>query len=265
MRNIFIGMILGIANVIPGVSAGTMAVIFKIYDQLLDSISLDMEKLKKNFNFLAALGIGVVIGVVGFSSIITYLYENYSMQTSFAFIGVIVGSIPMIYKKVSQEGPVNFDGLILFVIPLFIMLYMSIQGDSGENTTIIRQLSTMSMVWLIFAGAISAFTMIIPGISGSFILLTIGAYTTIITAISERNVLILIPVGIGVVIGLVGGSKLVRILMEKYTQNTYLVILGLVVGSIFTLYPGFSLNKTGIISIICMTAAAIISYSFSEN
>ncbi len=123
----------------------------------------------------------------------------------------------------------------------------------------------MKRCWLIIAGMISAFTMIIPGISGSFILLTIGCYTTIITAISTFNVMLLMPFGIGVLIGLIGGSKLVRILLERYTQATYLVILGLVVGSVFTIFPGFSFSFSGIASVIALIVGAVVSYAFSQE
>ncbi|OON95425.1 MAG: hypothetical protein ATN36_08415 [Epulopiscium sp. Nele67-Bin005] len=265
MRNVLIGIILGMANVIPGVSAGTMAVIFKIYDQLLDSISLDINKIKKNFKFLVEIGVGVVVGILVFARIITFLYENFSMQTSFVFMGVIVGSIPMIYKKVSHEGKIKPTGIVLFAIPLAFMVYMSLSGEGTENAIIIRELDLMSGLWLGVAGAVAAFSMIIPGISGSFMLLTLGVYTTILTAVSELNIMIIMPVGIGVLVGLIGGSKLVRVLMKNYTQATYLVILGLVVGSIFAIYPGFTIGFEGISSIVCMILATGVSFYFAEK
>ncbi len=97
------------------------------------------------------------------------------------------------------------------------------------------------------------------------LLLTIGCYTTVVTAVSELNIVVLIPVAVGVVVGLLGGSQLVRTLLKSYTQATYLAILGLVVGSIFTLYPGISFDMIGIVSIICMVVAFVLSYYFSEK
>ncbi|WP_305768358.1 DUF368 domain-containing protein [Candidatus Epulonipiscium viviparus] len=286
MKNILIGMILGVANVIPGVSAGTMAVVFKIYDQLLDSISIDPKKLKKNANFLITLGIGIVAGILLFSKIITFLYENYNIQTNFVFIGVILGSIPMIYKKIVSEKKLEMGGIIPFVIPLIIMLYMAATGEESNTGILIENINITTAILFIFAGAISAFTMIIPGISGSFILLTIGCYETIIASISivtslalgllqgtvsfsnilsSHNLWILILFGFGMVIGLIGGSSLVQALLSNYTQGTYLVILGLVVGSIFTIYPGLPLNFTGISAILFMVVACVVSYMFSET
>jgi len=286
MKNILIGMILGVANVIPGVSAGTMAVVFKIYDQLLDSISIDPKKLKKNANFLITLGIGIVAGILLFSKVITFLYENYNIQTNFVFIGVILGSIPMIYKKIVSEKKLEMGGIIPFVIPLIIMLYMAATGEESNTGILIENINITTAILFIFAGAISAFTMIIPGISGSFILLTIGCYETIIASISivtslalgllqgtvsfsnilsSHNLWILILFGFGMVIGLIGGSSLVQALLSNYTQGTYLVILGLVVGSIFTIYPGLPLNFTGISAILFMVVACVVSYMFSET
>ncbi|OON94364.1 MAG: hypothetical protein ATN31_03530 [Candidatus Epulonipiscioides saccharophilum] len=286
MKNIVIGMILGVANVIPGVSAGTMAVVFKIYDQLLDSISVDLKKLKKNAKFLITLGIGVIAGIVLFSKLITFLYDNYNMQTNFVFIGVILGSIPMIYKKIVSEKDLEVGGILPFIIPLIIMLYMAATGEEKASGAIIQEINLATALLFVFAGAVSAFTMIIPGISGSFILLTIGCYETIIASISEMTSLavnfingsasledifrsyylwVLILFGIGVVIGLIGGSSLVQTLLKKYTQGTYLVILGLVVGSIFTIYPGITFNFTGLSAILFMMVACIVSYLFSES
>ncbi|MEG0013218.1 MAG: DUF368 domain-containing protein [Cellulosilyticaceae bacterium] len=265
IKNILIGMILGVANVIPGVSAGTMAVSLGIYDKLLDAISLKKEKLKKNFPFLVSLAIGVAVGILVFSNAITYLYDHYSIETSFAFIGIIIGSIPMVWRNIAKEGKVQTVGWIPCIITFMIMLIMAFTAEDASNQVVMTSVNIVESIWLIIAGAISAFTMIIPGISGSFIMLTLGVYTTTIGAISDMNLLILIPVGIGVLIGLLGGTKIVKILLNKYRQTTYLAILGLVVGSIFTLYPGFYFNISGIIAIVLMIIGAYISYYFSDK
>lgn len=265
IKNILIGMVLGIANVIPGVSAGTMAVSFGIYDKLLDAISLKKEKLKKNFPFLMSLAIGVAIGILIFSNAITYLYDHYSIETSFAFIGIIIGSIPMVWRNITKEGEVKIIGWIPCSITFIIMLVMAFTADDASNQVVLTSVNLMQIIWLIIAGAISSFAMIIPGISGSFIMLTLGVYTTTIAAISNMNLAILVPVGIGVLIGLIGGTKIVKILLDRYRQTTYLAILGLVAGSVFTLYPGFDWDISGLIAIVLMGIGACISYYFSDK
>lgn len=264
IKNVLIGMVLGVANVIPGVSAGTMAVSLGIYDKLLDSITLKKEKLKKNLPFLMTLLVGIALGILLFSQGITYLYENYTMETSFTFMGIILGSIPMIWRSVAKEGKVKPAGWIPCIVTFGIMIVMLFMGDDASNQAVITRVNFMGSIWLVIAGAISAFAMIIPGISGSFIMLTLGVYTTVMSAI-PTNLGILIPTGIGVVIGLIGGTKLVKILLRDHTQATYLAILGLVLGSIFTLYPGFELNSKGIVAIVLMIVGASISYYFSDK
>ena len=104
--------------------------------------------------------------------------------------------------------------------------YLSSQGLESNIEVILREINLGMSIWLIFAGAISAFSMIIPGISGSFIMLTLGVYTSVITAVSEFNFAILIPVAIGILIGLILGIKIVKVLLSKYQQATYMAILG---------------------------------------
>lgn len=264
IKNILIGMILGVANVIPGVSAGTMAVSLGIYDKLLDSISIKKEKLKKNFSFLVNLVIGVALGILLFSNAITYLYDHYSIETSFVFIGIIIGSIPMIWRNVAQEGRVKSKGWVPFIVTFTVMVMMAFASDDATNQAVMTNLNLAATIWLVIAGAISSFAMIIPGISGSFIMLTLGVYTTVISAI-PTNFAVLIPTAVGVLIGLVGGTKLVKVLLRDYRQSTYLAILGLVVGSIFTLYPGFEFTARGLIAILLMIIGAIVSYYFSDK
>lgn len=263
--NIFYGILLGVSNVIPGVSAGTMAVVLNIYDDLLSAVSLKKEHLKKNLIFLATIGIGAVIGILAFSNAITFLFEKYNMPTHFLFIGIILGSIPMVIKHAKAGKDIRPKNWIPFIITFAIMIVMVLTKDAQVNEMILREVNLGMFLWLIFAGAISAFSMIIPGISGSFIMLTLGVYTSVITAVSEFNFAILIPIAIGVLLGLILGIKIVKILLFKYQQATYMAILGLVIGSILVIYPGFTFNMTGFFALICMCIGIIITYSFADK
>ena len=121
LKNIFAGIVIGISNVIPGVSGGTMAVVLNVYDEILDAVSI--KRFVKHLFFIITLGIGMLAGIYGFSNIIEYLFENYPMQTNFAFLGLILGSIPMIFKRSLKEKfqPVN---LIPFIVGLGIMVVL---------------------------------------------------------------------------------------------------------------------------------------------
>lgn len=273
IKNILMGMVLGVSNVIPGVSAGTMAVILNIYDRLLDVISLDAKKIKKNIGFIMTIGIGAVVGILLFSNAIQFLFEKYNMPTNFAFIGIIIGSIPMIVSRAKEKRGIESKNWIPCLMTFILMLIMTIKEQGQSTEGVVLSLNLVTTMWLMITGAISAFAMIIPGISGSFIMLTFGTYDTVIGAIAELStnpfsqqvIGVVVPVGVGVLIGLGLGVKLVKILLEKYNQATYMAILGLVVGSVFVIYPGFTFNPMGIISLGLLLLGMAVAYMFSEK
>ncbi|MGL4362077.1 MAG: DUF368 domain-containing protein [Cellulosilyticaceae bacterium] len=266
IKNLLVGIVLGVSNVIPGVSAGTMAVIMNIYDELLDAVSLNINKIKEHFMFLLMIGIGAVGGIIAFSHSISYLFENYPIPTQFAFMGIILGSIPMIVGNVKKDGEIKTKHWVAFLITFIIMLVMVVmERTSVDVQGIAMDRTFMSVVGLFVSGALAAFAMIIPGISGSFIMVTLGTYETVIDAITYMNLPVILITGVGVLVGLFGGVKLVKVLLEKFSQAMYMAILGLVVGSLLVLYPGFAFNMEGILSIGLMSICAFGAYKFSDK
>ena len=264
VKNIFCGAVIGIANVIPGVSGGTMAVIMNIYDDLLNAFSI--KNLKKNLFFIITVIVGLVVGVLLFSKVIEFFFANYPNQTSFFFLGLIVGSLPMIFNKTRSFGKIRPVNVIGFVIALGIMIALYIFDiNKGDNTTIITTMDVPTFLLLVVAGAVSAFAMIIPGISGSLIMVLIGTYSTVIGAVADLNLVILLPVGIGILIGLVAGVKLVKGLLARVPQLTYLIILGLIIGSLLSVYPGITWDLSGVISIVVFLIGGIIAYLFGRS
>lgn len=242
----FIGIILGVANVIPGVSGGTIAVVFNVYDRLIGVITIKIKKILSEWKFILPLGLGMVAGIIGFSKILTFLFEHYPMQTNLFFVGIIAGSIPLIYRKIkSSMKEVSeknkkvpfFTTVLCFVIFLGIMIIMTVFKDVSTSTVIYTELTGSLFFLLLVSGALGAIAMIIPGISGSFLLLAIGTYATVIGSVSDFNIPLMIPTAIGILIGLLVGAYLVRTLMEKVPCQTYGAILGLIIGSIFTVFP----------------------------
>lgn len=267
--NFFKGMIIGISNVIPGVSGGTMAVSMGIYDKLVQTIGNFFhhfkENFKKNMIFLIPIVAGAGIGIIAFSKLLKFLLEHYSMQTQFAFIGLILGSIPFIMKKSVSKGfswkyliPAVFTfgiGLTLAILEL-----LGITGNAVESFDI----TFVNIILLFVYGIISAVSMVVPGISGSFILLLLGAYSAIISAISSLNILVLIPFGIGVVIGILLASKLIDFLLSHFFGFTYFAIIGFVLGSLLAIYPGFSFDIAGVAGIICLVLGFVASFLISK-
>ena len=266
IKNILKGMVIGISNIIPGVSGGTMAVILGIYDKLIATINNFFKDIKKNIVFLGTIGIGAVLGILLFSKLLTYLLDpinGYMEATHFFFIGLIVGSLPIIYKKAIEEK-VNKKNYIFLITAFVIVFAMSLMGDAESNTAVIRTLSFGIAIKLCIAGFVAAAAMILPGVSGSFILLLMGIYSTVVTAVSEMNIILLIPVGIGVILGVLTMTKLIEALFKKYPQTAYFTILGLIIGSIIAIYPG-SMGGNIIISILSGLVGFAIAFILGKK
>ena len=260
------GFALGIAFVIPGFSGGTMAVILKIYDKLLDAISLSIQKLKKNFGFLLFLAIGMGAGVFAPSVGLSWLFENHPVPTRLTLIGIVVGSLPMIWKECTSEHSFKPVNIIPFIISFAVMVVMFfLERSETVETAAQTEFSFGLAIKLALGGCIAAVSMVIPGISGSLMLTIMGMYETTITAVKDLNIALIAPIGIGAVIGILTGAKVISILLKKFKQGTYAVILGLIVGSILTIFPSdFRLNADGIIGIILAVIGFIIPVLFDR-
>ena len=246
-KNILKGIIIGIANIIPGVSGGTMAVSMGIYDKLIHCISHFFSELKKNILFLAPLALGMVIAIIASAFGMEYLFDTFPVQTNFMFIGLILGSLPAIYGKVSNENVKNGHIISAVVFFMVVVGMAMLNGSSGHTTTIDK--SFMQVIILFLIGVIAAATMVIPGVSGSMMLLLLGYYNVILESIKEfavavvhwnisvisENLFILVPFGIGVIAGAVVISKIIEMVFRKFPLYAYWSIIGLLIASPFAI------------------------------
>lgn len=271
IKNILIGAIIGLANIIPGVSGGTMAVVLNVYDRLIGAISNIKKSFRKNGMFLAALVIGAALAILLFSRVIAYFLDNFYMITNFFFIGIIVGSIPMVYKRATEERfkPMHMLACAAtLAIMLFTVYFIPVSGETGA---IITTISLASFVKLFFVSIISAICMIIPGISGSFVMLLFGTYETVTTAISDFNIIILIPVGAGSLFGILLGSKVIEFVLKKFPQATYFAILGFMLGSMPAIVDKIQAENAFVggwqvvIAILVLILGMAVSYLFSDE
>lgn len=238
LLNFFKGIGIGIANVIPGVSGGTMAVLFGIYDKLIDAIAnflkADREKKIEYIKFLFPLLIGCGVGILAFAKIIGYLYENYPIYTKGAFIILVLPSIPVIIKGENFSNVKNilaFAFGLMFVIGFFMITY-KFSGNSFAKQEIF---TTMYGLKLTLCGALAGGAMIIPGISGSLLLLALGEHENIINYIGAVDIIPLLYFGVGVGIGILLFTKTINYFLVNYRGKTLFVILGIVVGSLIEL------------------------------
>lgn len=264
VKNFIVGMIIGVANIIPGVSGGTMAVVFGIYDKLISSVINFFKNIKQNIIFVGSIAIGAGAGILLFANLIKWCLSNYPQQTNFFFIGLIVGTIPMIYRKCTSAR-VNKLNIIWCVIALIIAFLMGYLGKPEENSTLITNLSFVNSIKLFLGGFIAAAAMILPGISGSFILLLLGLYNSIINAVTQFNIPVLFITGIGIVFGFLTMTKIIDILFKKYPQTAYFIILGLIIGSIYSIFPGVGFNIGTLVAILTFIIGFIIAYTLGRN
>lgn len=272
LKLIGIGIIFGIANVIPGVSGGTIAVVFNVYDKIINVITLNLKKMFSQWKFLLPFGAGIIIGVILFSKLISVLFAKFPVQTNWFFIGIILGSIPMIYKRMVGEKKdtkkIEFPAISAIICCLFalaLMIFMTLTDVSTGSPVAQTEFSFGLATKLFFGLILAAVAMIIPGVSGSFLMLAVGVYNTVITAVADFNIPLLIPAALGAVFGLLVGAGIVRWLMAKLPKQTYGAILGLVLGSVFVIFPGFGSVSVMVVSFVCVILGFCLSFFASKE
>ena len=249
-KEILRGILIGVANVIPGVSGGTMAVSMGIYDKIIFAVNNIRKDFKGSIKTLFPYGIGLVIGVVGLAFIIEILFEKFQIPTVMAFLGLILGGLPAIIKKVENET-FKTTHLTSFTIFVALIMFSTIFASTGSGATEIS-FGVETIILMMFLGFIAAGTMVVPGVSGSMILIMLGYYETIIQSVNVfiksllafniaemlTTLQILLPFGVGTLVGVIIMAKIIAILLRRYPNATYWGIIGLVVASpIAILYP----------------------------
>lgn len=237
------GGAIGVANIIPGVSGGTIAVVLGIYAYLIESISnflTNRDKRKEYLIFLIKIAIGALIVIFLSAKLMTYLLENHRIYTYLAFVGLIAGSIPSIYKSHS-EMKLNLVSVVTFLIGSGIILFFEFafpHVEKKEGIEVVFNMTLNSAILLGIVGFFAGGSMIVPGISGSFIMLLMGQYYIVTSSIAQRNVVPLGIVAVGIVLGIIVFAKLINVLLKKFPKETFYFILGLVIASLYSLYPG---------------------------
>ena len=267
LKLILCGIVFGVANVIPGVSGGTMLVVFGVYDQLTEAIS-GVRAIIKNIVFLIFFGLGAGVGILGFASLIKYLFENFGVQTNMYFIGLILGSVPMIYRMGTEEKKLRPLCAVPFIISLGLVIGLTVLNSYMEANALIPAAETVTgfsmfmTVKLLICTFVAAVAMIIPGLSGSFVMMLLGVYQTVIGAIQIKalNFYVIIPTAVGVILGVILGAKLISTLIKKYKLMVYSAIIGLVIGSVYAILPaGFGFNLQTGYGFVCLLFGVLTS------
>jgi len=282
--NILCGILIGIANVIPGVSGGTMAVSLGIYDKLILSVTGIIKHFKDSILFLLQLLIGMAIGIVGFAYAVEFLFAKYPFPTAMAFIGLIIGGIPMMLEALQKDLRKTHRKIGIGHIVAFLILFLFAVSLPFMGTGVDADLTTINigkLIILFFIGIIASATMVVPGVSGSMVLLILGYYTSIIGEITSfidslkvmdwagigHGFAVLVPFGIGVLIGIAVIAKLIEWLFTHFRALTYSAILGLILASPFAIFINQYQSKTlhitlvgAVIGIILLVAGAGVTW-----
>ncbi len=270
------GIVLGISFILPGVSGGVLSVVMGIYDKLIEAVSHFYESwasFKKYFNFLFFLGIGGIISVLVLTNVIEVALDKMPVITILIFVGLIVGGVPQLFNIIKKD--VSFGNILLMFIGIGLLVIMSVTTGGASNQII--DTSFISMLKMFGVGILASATIVIPGVSGSFLLMVMGYYEPLLKIINEitsltnlyNNVVVMIPFGIGLVIGAIVIAKLIDFCLNKYPIKTYYVIIGFVVASIIEVFMSvfeYSYTlMTMIIGLILMVMSAVIVYIFFEK
>ena len=255
------GLVIGGTMLVPGVSGGSMAMILGIYNRLITSVSSFFKNIKKNTLFLAIFVVGALAGMVLFAKPLLGLINRHPKPMLYFFIGAALGGVPLMYKE-SQVKKISSKHVIFILVGILIVTLLGLLPTnvfSAESSSgIIR------IVLLLIAGFIAALALILPGISVSYMLLVLGLYEPTMTAISEFDILFLMPLGIGVVLGILLTTRLLETVMTKFPSITYMVILGFILGSLAETFPGIPSGIEWLICILTFAAGFAIIYILSR-
>ena len=261
LRNCAMGIAIGSGAILPGISSGVFCVIFVIYEKLIDSILNFFKFPKKNFKFLLPIFIGMFIGVFIFSNLINYFLIKFPIQTKSIFIGLILGSIPSLFKEVNKNYKFKLKYL-LFTLISFILGILSVFLESNISTNIASV--NFNFLYLLLSGFLMSIGVIVPGVSSTVILMLMGVYSSYISSISSLYFPILIPLGIGLLLGSIIFMNITNFLLKKFYIQTFYTIIGFTLGSIFVLFPNIQYDLNGLICIICISIGCLIINMFKS-
>lgn len=247
--NIFLiikGFIMGIANIIPGVSGGTLAIILGIYEKFIGAISHFFKNFKENFKFLLFVFIGIGLSLITMSNVIDYSYNNFPIPTTLFFVGLVIGGIPLLYNKVKGKAEMKqVSSWVIFAITFMMVIFMALANKifTDMSSVDFSNMNFTGYILVFVVGAVAAATMVIPGVSGSLVLMLLGYYYPIINLLKEltqfnnivSNLVIAIVFGLGILVGIVLISKLIEFLFNKYETKTYFGVLGFIFASVIAI------------------------------
>lgn len=277
------GFIMGIANIIPGVSGGTLAIILGIYEDFIGALSHFFKNFKKNLIFILPVGLGMLAAIATMSNVIDYSLHKFTLATVMFFVGLVLGGIPLLLNKVKgKKDSKVFANIIAFIITFSIVIFMAVAKliFSTDFSISFAHLSIISLILLFLVGILAAGTMVIPGVSGSLVLMLIGYYEPVIKTIKSlvhfdnvaHNGLIILIFGLGIIVGIVGIARLFEYLFKKHETVTYYGVLGFIFASVIAI-PVSTFTSISVtfkvlelvIGLVFLLIGTVIAYKLGEK
>lgn len=245
------GLVIGGTMLVPGVSGGSMAITLGIYNRLISSLSSIRRPKKETLVFLSLFVLGAGVGMLLFANPLLTLINRYQKPTLYFFLGAVAGAIPMIYKQ-ARVKTFSLKCAVYVMSGVLIVCVLSILPTDLIHSAATR--GVRQTLLLLAAGLVAAVALILPGISVSYFLLLMGLYDMTMQAISGLDVMFLLPLAAGLMIGILLATKLLDQAMTKYPQTAYLIILGFIIGSIAEAFPGVPMGWEWILCILTASA-----------
>lgn len=263
LKEILRGVFIGVANIIPGVSGGTIALSMGVYEKIIGAVNNLRKDFIGSIKTLLPYGIGAILGIVCLSFIIEYCLENFTIPTLFAFIGLIIGGLPAIYKRVKGEK-IKITHVISFILLASVIIVPTIISAGMTDSVRTVEFGFVSIITMLVLGMIAATSMVVPGVSGSMMLMMFGYYETILESVNTfvtatlsldfatalSMVGILLPFGMGVLGGILIAAKIIEKLLKRYPNATMWGIIALVVTSPFAILYGVDFAGTTLVTVI---------------
>lgn len=270
--NILKGFAMGTSDLVPGVSGGTIALLLGIYNQFIASISgIFSRRFWPSFTFLIPIIIGMLLAMGSLSNLFNYLLSQHHIPTMFFFGGLIIGIVPYLLKISNYKTSFTTKHYMMVIAGIAILIVITLMNNSDKHAGETLTLSTGLIIKYFIAGMCASSAMLLPGISGSFMLLVFGVYGTVMLAISEvvklnfAGLPILLAVGFGVLAGFIISSKIIQYFLTHHKLMTFALIIGFVVGSLFAVFPGLPTNIVmWLVSLVVFIIGFIVSLTLGR-
>lgn len=252
------GVLVGIGAIVPGLSGGVFMVIFGIYEPLMRFLGNLQEKFLKNVLYFIPVGLGLAVGIIGFSAVVDYAFSNFAAQFIWLFIGFIAGTFPSLFKTAGKKGRKMGHWMVLVAAAVGIFLFMRWIA-SVQNVTLEPTFTN----WLL-SGALIGLGLVVPGLSPSNFLIYLGLYQAMANGIKTLDFGIILPLALGVILCVLVFAKLVAWLFKKAYSSMYHLILGVVVGSTLAIIPGGVSGWTILVCAVLFVLGGIASFMLAR-